>query len=55
MTFNEIIKLALNAIKESIDEELSKENIRLAYIKSSEDNNFKMCSKTEIDSFLQDL
>ncbi|MFX1258014.1 MAG: archaeal proteasome endopeptidase complex subunit alpha [Promethearchaeota archaeon] len=53
--FDEIMNLALNAIKESIDEELSKENIRIAYIKSSEDNKFKLCSKQEVENFINQL
>ncbi len=52
MSFEEIINLALNALKESIDVDLSKENIRLAYIKS-DDNQYKTCPKDEIDSFIK--
>ena len=55
MSFKEIIDLALNTIKESIDEELSKEIIRMSYIKSSEDNIFKMCSKEEVEKHLTEL
>jgi proteasome alpha subunit len=55
MSFKEIIDLALNTIKESIDEELSKEIIRMSYIKSSEDNIFKMCSKEEVEKYLTEL
>jgi len=54
-SFEDIIKLALNAIKESIDEDLTKENIRLAYIRTSEDNKFKTCSKEEVNKFLTEL
>ncbi len=54
-SFEDIIKLALNAIKESIDEDITKENIRLAYIRTSEDNKFKTCSKEEVNKFLTEL
>ena len=55
VSFEDIIKLALNTIKESIDEDMTKENIRLAYIRTSEDNKFKTCSKDEINKFLTEL
>ena len=51
MTFDETINLSLNALKESINETPTKENTRLAYIKS-EDRKFHMCSKDEIEQFL---
>ncbi|MHA1658368.1 MAG: hypothetical protein ACTSUT_04495 [Promethearchaeota archaeon] len=54
LNFDEIINLALNAIKVSIDEDMTKENIRLSYIKS-EEKKFKICSKEEIDKFLSVL
>ena len=54
LSFDDIIKLALSAIKESADEKLTKENIRLSYIKS-EDEKFKICAKDEIDGFLKTL
>ncbi|TFF99396.1 MAG: archaeal proteasome endopeptidase complex subunit alpha, partial [Promethearchaeota archaeon] len=54
-SFEDIIKLALNAIKESIDEDMTKETIRLAYIRTSEDNKFKTCSKEEVNKFLTEL
>lgn len=54
MPFEELVKLALKALKESIDEEATKENIRLAYIKS-EDKKFHMCSKQEVEQFLTKL
>lgn len=54
LTFDEVVKLTLNALKESIDEEATKENIRLAYIKS-EDKAFHMCSKEEVEKFLLEL
>ena len=54
LTFDEVVKLTLNALKESIDEEATKENIRVAYIKS-EDKKFHMCSKEEVEKFLIEL
>lgn len=51
MTFDETVNLSLNALKESINETPTKENTRLAYIKS-EDRKFHMCSKDEIEQFL---
>lgn len=55
MNFKEVIDLALKAIKESIDEEMTKENIRLTYIRTSEGNKFKICSKDEVNKFLTEL
>ncbi len=54
LTFDEVVKLTLNTLKESIDEEATKENIRVAYVKS-EDNTFHMCSKEEVEKFLLEL
>ncbi|TFG02350.1 MAG: archaeal proteasome endopeptidase complex subunit alpha [Promethearchaeota archaeon] len=54
MDFEGIIHLSLNALKESIDEEINKEIVRLAYIKS-EDKQFKVCSKDETDKYLQQI
>ena len=54
MSFTEIINLAFNAIKETIDDELNKDLMRLSYIKS-EDKKFKLCKKDEIDKYLKDL
>jgi len=54
MTFDETLNLALRALKESIDEDATKENIRLAYIKS-EDKQFHMCDKDEVEEFLNKL
>jgi len=51
MSFDEIIKLALNTLKESIDEAPTKENIRLVYIKA-EDKKYHECSKDEVEQFL---
>lgn len=55
LSFKEIVDLALNAIKESVEEDLSKDTIRIAYIKSSEDNKFKLCTKDEINKFILEL
>lgn len=54
MPFEELINLALNSLKDSIDEEATKENIRLAYIKG-ETKEFHMCNKQEIEEFLTKL
>lgn len=54
MSFSDIINLALNAIKETIDEELTKENIRIAYVKS-EEKKFKICSKDEVEKYISEL
>ena len=51
MSFDEIVKLALNTLKESIDETPTKENIRLIYIKT-EDKKYHECSKDEVEQFL---
>ncbi|MEE9376628.1 MAG: archaeal proteasome endopeptidase complex subunit alpha [Candidatus Lokiarchaeia archaeon] len=54
MTFDELVNFTLKALKESIDEDATKENIRLAYIKS-EDKKFHMCNKEEVEEFLSKL
>ena len=54
MSFDEIIKLALNTLKESIDEAPTKDNIRLVYIKA-EDKKYHECSKDEVEQFLTPL
>ena len=54
MPFDELIKLTLNTLKESIDEEINKENVRLAYVKT-EDKTFHECTKDEIDTFISNL
>ena len=51
LSFDEILDLTLKTLKESIDEEPTKDNTRLAYIKS-EDKKFHMCNKPEIEAFL---
>jgi 20S proteasome alpha/beta subunit len=54
MDFDDLMNTMLRALKESIDEEATKENIRLAYIKS-EDKKLKMCSKEEVEEYLSKL
>ena len=54
MSFDEIIKLALNTLKESNDEATTKENVRLVYIKA-EDKKYHECSKDEVEQFLTTL
>ncbi|MFX1566760.1 MAG: archaeal proteasome endopeptidase complex subunit alpha [Promethearchaeota archaeon] len=54
MTFEELINMALNSLKESIDEDVTKENVRLAYIKG-ETKEFHMCNKQEVEEFLAKL
>jgi 20S proteasome alpha/beta subunit len=48
------MNLTLSALKESIDEEATKQNIRLAYIRS-EDKLFHMCTKDEVEQHLAKL
>ena len=54
LPFEGIINLALKALKESVDEELTKKNVRLAFIKG-ETKKFHMASKEEIEGFLAKL
>lgn len=54
LPFEGIISLALKTLKESIDEELTKENVRLAYVKG-DTKKFHMGSKEEIEGFLAKL
>lgn len=51
LTFEELVKLALNALKESSEDELNKDTLRLGYIKS-EEKRFKICTKDENEQFL---
>jgi proteasome alpha subunit len=51
LSFDETVKLTLNALKESINEEATKDNTRFAYIKS-EDKKFHMATKSEVERFL---
>jgi proteasome alpha subunit len=54
MTFDELVSATLMALKDSIDDEATKENIRLAYIKG-EDKKFHMADKAEVEGFLKKL
>jgi len=54
LQFNDLIHLTLNAVKEANDEESTKENIRLAYIRS-ENKQFTIASKNEIEKFLNEI
>lgn len=54
MTFDELVNFTLKALKESIDEEATKDNIRVAYIKG-EDKKFHMCNAQEVGEFLTKL
>ena len=54
MTFDEIVDLALNAIKASIDEPITEEVVRLSYVKSA-DKKFHMCSKEEVKEFVSKM
>ena len=52
LSFDEIMNLTLKTLIESVDEDVTKENTRLAYIKS-EEKKFHVCPKEEIDNFLK--
>ncbi|MFX1591752.1 MAG: archaeal proteasome endopeptidase complex subunit alpha [Promethearchaeota archaeon] len=54
MTFDELVNFTLKSLKESIDEEATKENIRIAYIKGV-DKKFYMCNGQEVEEFLTKL
>ncbi len=54
LSFEGVISTALSALKEAMDEEATKENVRIAYIKP-EDKKFHMASKEEIEGFLANL
>ena len=54
MSFEEVIDLSLKALKESIDEEMTKETIRLSYVRSK-DKKFIMVEKPEIEQYLSNL
>ncbi|MBY9005167.1 MAG: archaeal proteasome endopeptidase complex subunit alpha [Candidatus Lokiarchaeota archaeon] len=51
LSFEDLVQLALNSVKEANDDESTKENIRLSYIKSK-DKKFTIASKDEIEQFL---
>ena len=54
MTFDELISLSLKALKEAVDEEPTKENIRLSWIKG-ETKKFHMANKSEVEEYLNKL
>lgn len=54
LNFKDTVNLALNAVKESIDEDLNKDLMRIAYIKT-DDKQFKICNKEEVNKFMADL
>ena len=54
LPFEGIISLALKALKESVDDELTKDNVRLSFVKG-ETKKFHMASKEEIEGFLAKL
>lgn len=54
MTFQELLNLSLKALKESIEEDLDKDLIRLAYVKS-EDKKYHLCTKKEVEKFLEGI
>jgi len=54
MNFDELVNFTLNTLKESIDEDATKENIRVAYIKG-ENKTFYMCKEQEVEEFLTRL
>ncbi|MFX1501379.1 MAG: archaeal proteasome endopeptidase complex subunit alpha, partial [Promethearchaeota archaeon] len=51
LIFDDLVSFTLKALKESIDDEATKDNIRLAYIKGV-DKQFHMCNKEEVEEFL---
>ena len=55
MVFEDVVRLALNAIKEAIDEDMTEENIRIAYVRTSEENKFKICLKDEVKKYITEL
>ncbi len=54
MKFDQIINLSLNAIKESNEEDLDKNLLKIAYVKS-DDKKFHLCSKDEAEQFIKNL
>lgn len=52
--FDEIAKLAISALKEAIDEEITPETIRLAYIKG-EDKVFRRASEEEVENYINQI
>lgn len=54
LAFDEVVKLALNALKEAGEDELSADTLRVAVIKT-EDKHFKLLSKEENKKYLEML
>lgn len=54
LSFDELVNFTLKTLKESIDNDASKENIRVAYIKG-EDKSFYMCKEQDVEDFLTKL
>ena len=52
MTFDELVNFTLKTLKESIDDEATKDNIRMAYIKG-EDKTFYMVNEQEVEEYLK--
>ncbi len=52
LSFDDLIRLALNALKESNDDELNKDTLRLGYV-NSEEKRFKICTKDENEQYLK--
>lgn len=53
-SLKEIQLLAIRAIKESVDDDLTAETIKISHI-SSEDKRYKLLSKSEVESLLAEL
>lgn len=53
-SLREIKLLAIRAIKESVDDDLTAETIKISHI-SSEDKKYKLLSKSEVESLLAEL
>lgn len=53
-SLREIKLLAIRAIKESVDDDLTAETIKISHI-SSEDKRYKLLSKSEVESLLAEL
>jgi proteasome alpha subunit len=54
LSFDDTMDLTLKTLIESVDEDVTKDNTRVAYIKS-EDKKFHMCTKDDIEVFLKRL
>lgn len=51
MSFEDVVGTAIAALKAGVEDELTKDNVRLAYVKG-ETKKYHMASKEEIDGFL---